>query len=63
MRTAPCKNCEKKGCGAYHDICPEYVQWKGERIQTSRSMKKEKKVNSAIVELSARKAGTKLGEW
>lgn len=20
----PCKDCERKGCGTYHDTCPEY---------------------------------------
>lgn len=24
----PCKNCPRKGCGAYHDECPEYNKWK-----------------------------------
>ena len=22
--SAPCKNCEKKGCGSYHDKCKAY---------------------------------------
>ena len=25
---APCKDCERIGCGAYHDICPEYQAYK-----------------------------------
>lgn len=29
--TPPCKDCEKKGCGLYHDICPLYQQFKKER--------------------------------
>ena len=24
----PCKDCARKGCGMYHDICPEYNKWK-----------------------------------
>lgn len=28
MAEAPCKDCEKKGCGAYHDKCPEYLAFK-----------------------------------
>jgi coenzyme F420-reducing hydrogenase beta subunit len=27
----PCKDCEKQGCGTYHDQCPEYKNYK-ERI-------------------------------
>ena len=23
----PCKDCEKKGCGEYHDICLNYQKW------------------------------------
>lgn len=30
MLEAPCKNCPKKGCGVYHDICPEYQEFKRE---------------------------------
>lgn len=26
--SVPCGSCEKKGCGAYHDICPEYKAYK-----------------------------------
>lgn len=24
----PCKNCERKGCGAYHDECEEFQAYK-----------------------------------
>ena len=30
MLEAPCKNCSKKGCGVYHDKCPEYQEYKKE---------------------------------
>lgn len=30
MNSAPCKDCERKGCGSYHDQCPEYLAWKKE---------------------------------
>lgn len=26
----PCKNCEKRGCGAYHDKCKPYQKYKEE---------------------------------
>lgn len=29
----PCKNCEKKGCGSYHDQCNEYQVWSDWRKQ------------------------------
>lgn len=25
---APCANCPKKGCGSYHDECPDYISFK-----------------------------------
>ena len=27
----PCTNCPRKGCGAYHDICPAHQEMKKER--------------------------------
>lgn len=24
----PCKDCERKGCGSYHDKCPEYQEYR-----------------------------------
>ena len=27
----PCKNCPKKGCGAYHDVCEAYRAFKQEQ--------------------------------
>lgn len=28
MKVTPCKDCPRKGCGSYHDKCPEYQKWK-----------------------------------
>lgn len=30
MRVSPCKSCDRKGCGSYHDECKEYLEWKEE---------------------------------
>ena len=27
MNKCPCKTCEFKGCGEYHDICEPYKEW------------------------------------
>lgn len=32
----PCKNCPKKGCGAYHDVCEAYQAFRQKRA-TSKS--------------------------
>lgn len=26
----PCKTCERKGCGSYHDECEAYLKWREE---------------------------------
>ena len=41
----PCKNCPRKGCGAYHDICPEYNKWKREEEEKKKRIKEGKKYN------------------
>ena len=37
---SPCEKCEKKGCGIYHDLCPQYQEWKEyrQRISDKKSM-------------------------
>lgn len=27
----PCKNCERKGCGAYHDHCDKYQEYRQQK--------------------------------
>ena len=29
----PCKDCEKKGCGAYHELCEKYQAFRAERLK------------------------------
>ena len=38
----PCRNCPDKGCGAYHDICPEYNKWKREEEEKRKRIKEGK---------------------
>lgn len=52
----PCMKCEKRGCGTYHDVCPEYqkfVKYKQneskayrDRYEFTRSKRKLKKCSS-----------------
>lgn len=39
MVICPCKNCEKKGCGPYHDQCEAYQKY----VQDNRRYKQEQK--------------------
>lgn len=36
---APCKACEKCGCGSYHDECPQYTEFRNEQLEKSKSRK------------------------
>lgn len=43
MRPAPCKDCERKGCGSYHDKCLDYLQWKKEKAEDNQKDCKKRK--------------------
>ena len=30
---APCMGCERRGCGVYHDECPEYQKYRKEKMK------------------------------
>ncbi len=34
--SVPCGSCERKGCGSYHDICPEYKAYKDKIAEVHR---------------------------
>lgn len=38
----PCKECEKKGCGSYHDECVSYLEWVKYRNKMSAMERKRK---------------------
>lgn len=42
MRSCPCKECENKGCGSFHDKCPEYVSWKNDKAVFDEQVRKQK---------------------
>lgn len=44
----PCINCERKGCGTYHDICKPYQEYKQEIARTSQNRTKYKEKNAPI---------------
>lgn len=39
----PCKDCQRKGCGSYHDICPEHIAWKKEDAEKKKAIKEAKR--------------------
>ena len=43
---SPCTTCDKKGCGVYHDICPDYQDWKNSKITVEKELFREYVPNS-----------------
>lgn len=41
----PCKDCEKKGCGAYHSQCKEYIEFTEWKKQTNANERQAKQFN------------------
>lgn len=36
---APCKNCERCGCGAYHSQCKEYLRFKEDCVAEKQALR------------------------
>lgn len=32
----PCKDCEKKGCGSFHDSCENFKKWTASRQEANK---------------------------
>lgn len=60
---APCKDCEKSPCGAYHDKCYAYQEYsrKMKAINAQRTHDNIIKSNSIHFWSSVRKSGLKIG--
>ena len=42
----PCKGCPKKGCGSYHDICPDYQPWAKSEKKKKAKIQAENEIKS-----------------
>jgi hypothetical protein len=49
MDQPPCGNCPKKGCGAYHDECPEYQEYRQKRIDAREYRRQNMMMNSLMI--------------
>ena len=38
----PCKDCPKKGCGSYHDLCVEYNKYKRAKQKANKAERDDK---------------------
>ena len=41
---SPCLDCERKGCGSYHDKCEKYQAYKESKYQVFLKKKKEETI-------------------
>lgn len=46
----PCKNCPRKGCGSYHDSCPEYQDYV-EKRGNYKDRLEQTKINDTLIDL------------
>lgn len=47
MNNAPCMNCPQKGCGAFHEQCGPYLEWKRKREQAKAEERKNDVIKSS----------------
>ena len=62
MRVAPCKECSMKGCGAFHDVCPDYQNWKAQNIQDKDKEMQHKALMRHLKALSLKRMGITVGQ-
>lgn len=41
----PCGNCKRQGCGSYHSICNDYINW-------NKQLNKAKEIRRILKEIS-----------
>lgn len=44
----PCRDCPGKGCGAYHNQCPDYLKWRKELDERNEAERKYHKSNDTM---------------
>lgn len=44
-----CRDCPANGCGAYHDICPMYAEYKKQREAEKRDLKDKNRTYRAYI--------------
>ena len=56
----PCQDCEKKGCGVYHDICEKYQKYVEHRKYTKKREREEsEKIYNVLIAKRIRKINKK----
>lgn len=50
LNDKPCRTCDRKGCGAYHDICKPYQDAIAADKAEQEEKAKEREINSQIID-------------
>ena len=45
----PCKDCEKKGCGKYHDVCEKYLEFIRQKKIENNNRREEMYFTASII--------------
>lgn len=45
---SPCMHCPDKGCGAYHNQCPDYLKWRKELDERNEAERQYHKNNDTM---------------
>ncbi len=56
MFESPCKDCQNKGCGAYHDECPEYQEYKIKHEQEKEEIRMKNKAENDYTSIVVERA-------
>lgn len=51
----PCKDCERKGCGVYHDICEKYQEFVRAKTLANKKERDEKNFIASIIKNKKRR--------
>lgn len=43
IKDTPCKDCDRRGCGSYHDECEKFQEWKDGHSRRKETIKENKK--------------------
>ena len=57
VEQSPCIDCEKKGCGSYHDICEKYRAYK-DKVEQSKQLIRSKNTGREYIKESTFKSRT-----
>lgn len=55
----PCKKCDRKGCGSFHDECPKYKAWVDSRETAAARRNAEIDVVGYVISTRVRMRGKK----